>query len=101
MQASPPPSRLHELEAAVASLLQAVAVRTRPADDAMLAELDHLSSDAGKLAYGSGHPEWVSSQMRYLISWCDHLDDLSCVAQFRKALSHEPLSAPPWSSEHE
>jgi hypothetical protein len=93
---SPCPSEVAILEEDAAQLLAGVIAGTRTADASFLAELEPIATAAAKLAYGSGHPEWLSNQMGRVIAWCDHLDDEYCIKAFLVALKTSPLSSPSW-----
>ena len=90
------PSEINALEADATQLLAEVAAGRRTADASVITDLEQLASAASKLAYGSGHPEWLSMQMGRVIAWCDHLDDETCARRFTAALSVSPLPSPPW-----
>jgi hypothetical protein len=86
--------QLHALEHEVDELLERIAASQELASSESLARLEHLAGAAAKLAYGTGHPEWIPAQMRDLIAWTDHLDDPSWVERFQQALSRRPLASP-------
>lgn len=91
---------LAALDAKAMKILGNVACGRQAADAATLSQLDNLATLSARIAYGANHPELLSVTMSRLISWCDHLNELWCVAKFKDALLNDPLPPPPWFGGH-
>jgi hypothetical protein len=85
---------LQKLECEADDLLAQISRSAQPASDEFLARLEFVAGAAAKIAFGSGNATLLSDQMSTLITWTDHLDDVSWVARFQQALSSRPLISP-------
>jgi hypothetical protein len=87
-------AELQKLEREAADLLTGIARLAKPVSDETLEQLEIVAGAAAKIAYGTGNPKLLSEQMSTLITWTDHLDNVSLVEKFHKALASQPLIHP-------
>tara|TARA_R110002167_G_scaffold347886_1_gene558921 strand:- start:10938 stop:11303 length:366 start_codon:yes stop_codon:yes gene_type:complete len=87
-----------ELSTKAKSLLDELASCNKLPTEEQIIDLDWFASKISKLSYGNNRPEFISSEMYNLISWCDHNNEPEIKSKFITALRNRPLKVPSWSS---
>jgi hypothetical protein len=87
-------AEVQRLDLQAADILRTLTTNPAEPNPETIDDLDRIASAAARLVYGNDRPGLLSERLANLISWCDHLDDPTWTAEFRKALRTEPLRAP-------
>jgi len=90
--------KVTELTCSARALLDELASQDLSATRQQVKDLEFYASELAKLAYGYNRPESIVEEIRYLISWCDHIHDPEIRDQFFTSLRNRPLVAPSWSN---
>jgi hypothetical protein len=88
------PAELLILEADAARILEEARSGGEDVFYKRLKELEALATQIAKLAYGQGHPEWLSPFATHLIAWTDHLDDSKWKSCFAANATSKELCSP-------
>lgn len=87
-------AELEELDKVARSILDPLIGASTPVEEETITHLNKIAMSAAKLAYGNGHPEYLSDRLENLITWCDHLNEEWWKENFKVALVSGPLVSP-------